>query len=137
MTSVNFWPILVASVAAFAIGSLWYSPVLFGRQWMTLSGITDADIAASSTKGMWKFYVIQFISTLVTFSILAFIIAAVGGQTAGDGIFFAVLAWIAFPAMGSVSGILWEKKPIKLVLINTLSTLVCWIVAGAIIGSWK
>ena len=64
MTSYDFWSILVAAIVAFAIGSLWYSPLLFGKEWMALSGISTSD--ASSTKGMWKLYVAQFITTLVT-----------------------------------------------------------------------
>jgi uncharacterized protein DUF1761 len=137
MTSFNFWPILIASVVAFAISALWYSPVLFGKEWMALSGISDSDVTESSRKGIWKLYVIQFITTLVTFSVLAFIITTVNGRTAGDGIFLAFLAWLGFPAMGAIGNIMWNKQPVKLALITTLATLICWMIGGAIIGAWR
>lgn len=137
MTSFNFWPILIASVVAFAIGALWYSPVLFGKEWMALSGISDADVTESSKKGMWKLYLTQFVTTLVTFSILAFIITSIGGATAGDGIFFAVLAWVGFVVTHAIGNVIWTKQPLKLALINTLGTLVCWVIGGAIIGAWR
>ncbi len=136
MTTFSFWPILIASIIAFGTGALWYSPVLFGREWMALSGITDADVNESSKRGIWKLYVIQFITTVITFSVLAFIVTAVSGRTAADGVFLAFLAWLGFPAMAAVGNVIWNKQPIKLALITTIGTLVSWIVGGAIIGAW-
>jgi hypothetical protein len=33
MSAVNIWAVLVAAVSSFALGGLWYSPVLFGKAW--------------------------------------------------------------------------------------------------------
>jgi hypothetical protein len=34
--------IILAAVCAFAASSLWYSPVLFGRQFLALTGVTTS-----------------------------------------------------------------------------------------------
>jgi hypothetical protein len=128
---------LIASVVAFIIGALWYSPILFGKEWMALSNISEADITESSKKGMWKLYVIQFIATIITFCVLGFIVKTVNGSTAGDGAFLAFLAWLGFPAMLEVGNVMWSKRPLKLALITTFATLVSWVVGGAIIGAWR
>ncbi len=137
MATVNFWPILVASVVAFIISALWYSPILFGKEWMALSKISAADVEASKAKGMWKLYLIQFIVTLVTFSVLGFIITAAGPMSASDGAFLGFLAWLGFVATTAIGGMLWENKPLKLVLIQTISMLLNLVIGGSIIGVWR
>ncbi len=137
MNPVSIWPVIVASLAAFGIGSLWYSPFVFGKQWMALSGIKASDMTEESKRGMWKLYAIQFATSVVTFGIIGFFVAAIGGGTAGDGAFLGLLAWIGFPAMAAIGEALWTKKPWKLALITLSCTLISWIVGGAIIGGWR
>jgi hypothetical protein len=38
MSAVNIWAVLVAAVSSFALGGLWYSPVLFGKAWNREAG---------------------------------------------------------------------------------------------------
>ena len=41
LTNVNWTAVIVGAVAAFALGSLWYSPKMFGAIWMKGIGITE------------------------------------------------------------------------------------------------
>lgn len=136
MITVNFWAILVAAIVSFAIGALWYSPILFGKEWMTLSKMTAADIAAAKAKGMWKGYVIQFVVSLISFLVLGFLVSATSGMTASDGAFLGFLAWLGFSATEAAGRVLWERKPMKLVLINSVCVLLSLVIGGAIIGAW-
>lgn len=137
MSSINFWPILVSSVVAFGIGALWYSPILFGRDWMELSNMSEKDIEESSARGMWQLYIYQLILTIVVFGVLGFLIANFGVRTAGNGAFMAFLAWLGFALTQDLGELLWRKTPLKLVLISTICTLITWMIGGAIIGAWK
>jgi hypothetical protein len=136
MENINLWSILVASVVAFVISSIWYSPILFGKEWMTLTGISDDDVQAAKSKGVMKFYVLQFIFTILNFCVLGFAMSAIGTSTGSDGAFLGLLAWVGFVLPIGASNIMWEKKPFKLVLINTISMLLTFVVGGAIIGAW-
>ena len=40
LSTANWLAILIAAVAYFALGSVWFS-VLFGKQWMALNGIPE------------------------------------------------------------------------------------------------
>ncbi|MDE1975202.1 MAG: DUF1761 domain-containing protein [Patescibacteria group bacterium] len=132
MTYISFWPVLVAAIVAFAIMSLWYSPMLFGKEWMTLSKID----APGSSKGAWRLYIIQFIAMLVTFAVMAFIESTSMTLSSGDGAFIAFLIWLGFIAAGNTGELMWQKKPFKLVLIESIGTLISLMVGGAIIGAW-
>jgi hypothetical protein len=137
MYTINFWPILVAAVVSFGIGALWYSPVLFGKEWMSLTKMSAADMESAKARGMWKAYVAQFVAILVTFLVLGFLTTATNTMTSGDGAFLAFIVWLGFVATDAVSALLWERKPFKLVLISSIGTLVSLVIGGAIIGAWR
>lgn len=137
MHIINIWAIIVAAIVAFVIGSVWYSPILFGKEWMALTNVTEKDVAAAKAKGgMWKLYVIQIIMTLITYGVLGFIIAVASGATAADGAFMGFLVWLGFSLADIISGSLWERKPLRLVLIQGAYSLLTLVIGGAIIGVW-
>ena len=41
--SMNWVAIMVAAFVAYVGGAIWYLPVMFGRTWMGLVGIKEAD----------------------------------------------------------------------------------------------
>ena len=43
-TDVKLWAVLVAAVASVMIGSIWYSPPVFGTTWMKLAGIREKNM---------------------------------------------------------------------------------------------
>ncbi|MEK7501597.1 MAG: DUF1761 domain-containing protein [Patescibacteria group bacterium] len=137
MQTINFWPILVASIVSFGVSALWYSPIFFGKEWMSLVKLTDTDITEARSKGIWKLYIIQFIMTLVSFFVLAFVIVSTGARGGSNGAFMGFLVWLGFVATGAVSGLIWEKYSFKLMLIDTVSILVTLVIGGAIIGAWR
>ena len=57
---INLVAVIIATVLAQAVGFLWYSPVLFGKRWMSLMGISN-----ESKKGMGKIFVISILSSLI------------------------------------------------------------------------
>ena len=67
---LNWWAILVATAAAFALGGLWYGPV-FGKAWMAALGKTEDDIQPSATP-----FVVSFFTALITTVVLASAMAA-------------------------------------------------------------
>lgn len=137
MHTVTFWPVLVAAIAAFIVSALWYSPILFGKEWMALTKMSAADMAAAKAKGVWKLYVVQFIVSLVTFGVLAFLVGSSSAAGASDGAFLGFIAWLGFIATALVGGMLWEKKTFKLILIQGVCTLLTLVIGGAIIGGWR
>jgi Na+/glutamate symporter len=50
---VNYLAILVCGVVFMVLGALWYSPILFGKKWMTFIGKSEEEIKEQSA-GDWK-----------------------------------------------------------------------------------
>ena len=113
MRPFEWLPSLIAALSAFALGGLWYSPVLFGKAWQREAGISDERLAAAN-KGM--IFGVSFLLCLVAavaFSMVigteaSFFMAFHSGVGVG-------LAWVA-TSFGV--NYLFELKSLKLWLIN-------------------
>jgi hypothetical protein len=136
--SINLLSVVVAAVSSMALGALWYSPVLFGKQWMALKGMTNMskEKMEEMKKAAGKGYVAQFIAALITAYVLAYVMAFGGELTAWGGIQGGFWAWLGFVATFSYGQVLWEGMSQKLWILNNAYNLVSLCLMGAIIGAW-
>jgi hypothetical protein len=94
---INILAVLVAAIATFAIGALWYSPFLFGKQWIAFNGVTPDKIEAMR-KGAAKAYGISFLCYLVLAAVFAILIRMVHLQTVVGGAKMGGMLWVGFVA---------------------------------------
>ena len=135
---VNYLAVLVAAVVMFAIGGLWYSPVLFARRWMVLMGKSEQEFkAAAATTSMPLLYIGAFICELIAVWVLAIVINHFSYASALRGAEVAVLCWIGFTGATSFVNALFSMQPKPLWLINSAYYLVSFVIAGAILGAWR
>lgn len=131
MAQVNYLAVLAAAVSAFLLGGLWYSPLLFGKRWMQLTGIT-AERAAEANQA--KVFGISFVWALLGALVFAMFLGpapAPGFATAAG--FSAGLFWVA----GSFAiNYQFEQKPAGLLLINGGYNTVQYTLFGVILGLW-
>jgi len=45
MLKINYLAVIAAAIAAFVVGALWYSPLLFGRTYMEVRGLNPSALA--------------------------------------------------------------------------------------------
>src|SRR4051794_2768921 len=75
MPQVNWLAIIVSAIAMFGLGALWYSPMLFARQWAKAAGI---NMEAMPRQGIPLVMVGAFVLTLLMAANLAFFIQGQG-----------------------------------------------------------
>ncbi len=135
---VNYLAVLVAAVASYTLGALWYSPFLFGKLWMSLSGFSEDKLNQMKEKtNLKQSYALGFISTLLSAMVLAYFMDLTGLFGLGSGILLGVLAWLGFTATTEVGGVLWEQKSWKWFLLQTGHSLAGLVVMGLVLGAWK
>lgn len=134
MQQINYITLLISALVGFGIGSFWYSPFLFGKEWMEGRNISKDDI---KTNSVFRSYIVQFISSVITFFVLGFIINSVGVTNSSEGAFIGALAWLGFIIPTSISGLLWKKESWTLFLIDTVYYLLILTIGGAILGAWR
>ena len=141
MVNINWIAVIVAAVAHFVIGFLWYS-VFFMKPWMKEMGLAKLSPKQrkEGMKEMPKNMAINFVTLLVTAWVLSYVIAYAGAfyKVTGlqAGIQSAAWVWLGFYATTLVNQVLWEKRSWKLYGINVSHHLVGLLAMGAILGAW-
>ena len=132
---VNLIAILVASILGMAVGSIWYSPVLFGRPWMQATGITEEESKAMMAKGLWKYLLAGFFAHFITLYVLAhfLVIADAFDGTSAIGAAFWITVLVAAHAAHAV---MWEGRNFKYYLINVGYAAVVLIGGGSVLEYW-
>jgi hypothetical protein len=131
--SVNYLAVLVAGVAYMMLGSVWYSPILFGKAWMRGVGKTQEQVAADfkPINYVWAF----ICSLIICYGIARFMVWS-GGDSIKDGVMVGLLAGISFVLATFWVNDTFETRNRGLTIINVLYHLVGLIIAGIIIGWW-
>ncbi len=129
-------PILVAALAAFLIGALWYSPVLFAKAWVRANGYTPEKLAAMQANA-GRAYAGSFVAFLVMASVLGLLLRHIGADSIADGAGWGFHAWLGFALPIGFTANLYSDKPAAAFLIDAGYQLVYMTVMGAILGSWQ
>ena len=124
---VNLVAVGLAGVSAFIVGGLWYG-VLFAKQWQQLVGLSDKEVARGAVRVFGGSLVLSLIMALN----LAFFI---GNQGAAFGLFAGLAAGIGWVAMAFGVNYLFERRSIKLYLINAGYNVITFGLMGVIIGA--
>jgi len=130
LESINYFAVLVSALSAFIIGGLWYS-VLFAKSWMVENGFDEEKLKNGN---MGLIFGGSFIFSLIISFVLVLFLGperdALFGATAG---FMVALFWVA-TAMGITY--LFERKSLKLFLINAGYHVITFTIMGVILGAW-
>jgi hypothetical protein len=130
--SVNWLSVIVAGLVSFGIGSLWYTPVLFGKAWSKEVGINEEKARSANMPLIFgTSFVLQFIAALALDIFLGKDATVAGGLVAGGLI---SIGWVA-TSYGTTY--LFSQKTLKLFLIDAGYYLVLFLSMGAILGAWK
>ena len=134
---LNYLHVLVVTVAGFMLGWLWYG-VAFGKAWMAEMKITPEMAAAEQAKGgMAGFLIKGFAYTLVSTFGLAALIAAHGAPNWKHGAAFGLFVGLVGPVMRMLNGAVYEKRSLKLQVINASHEVALYALQGAILGAWN
>ncbi len=132
LSSLNWIAVLVATVAYFILGALWYSPLMFSNIWMKLRNISEEDIDKPNP----VIFLYSFILQLIAVITLALFMSAMNADGALNGaiIGFGAGAGILFTLAGT-TGIFTELK-MKLHFLDSGYHVVGMTLAGLILGWW-
>ena len=135
MLPVNYVAVLVAAVAVFVLGWLWYSPLLFYKPWMRLRGM-DPVAAMAGAKMPGGKLVIELARCLVLAYIIARFVALLGVTSWMNAVHFGFFLWIGFPVILLTGSVLWENIPWKVAAIHAGDWLVKLVVISIIVSVW-
>lgn len=135
--NVNFWAVLVSALVSMVIGSVWYGP-LFGKKFMVAMGMDKwtPEHQVKMRKSMGLSFTLQFLASLVMFTVLAFFIG-MGGElsTLRSWLLVPLIFWIGFVVPVKLGDAIWGGSW-TLFWLAVSNMLVTLLVGGVIIGAW-
>jgi hypothetical protein len=137
LDNINILAVIVSGAIFFVLGALWYSPLLFAKQYMRLRGVSSASELQS--QGQSLDYAITFVAELATALALAVIVRNSGATQFVDGILVGLgvglgiagtstLVFAIFSVSGQSKG-LW--------LLNAGYILLAFAIMGVILTLWR
>ncbi|WP_022887099.1 DUF1761 domain-containing protein [Glaciibacter superstes] len=133
---INYWAVILATLSSMIVGSIWYTPKVFGNYWMKMSG--------SKPSGKTSDAVIPIVVTLLVSFITAWVLAGAayiawdfyGGNFLVNAIVTALMLWAGFTAARFVTHDAFDQRPGGLTILNISHELVTVVIMAIIIGVW-
>ncbi len=128
MPAVNLIAVAAAVVAALVIGSLYYSPMVFGKRMETLNKTPLVPRTPQQAVG------IQVVFSLIAMLVLAVLISMSGQKGLAGGATVGFWAWLLV-VMADAGQTNFTGRPWSLWILDSGNWLLTFLVAGAVIGA--
>lgn len=132
MWDISWIAMLVAAIAGFMVGGLWYGP-LFGKPWMAETGITEEEARKSN---MPKLFGTVFVLNLFAAFILGHVLATYGNPGLATSVMIGGGIGLGFVATSIGVNYLFSRNSMRLFLIDAGYWTVIYSVMGAIFGAF-
>jgi hypothetical protein len=136
LSHANYWAILVATLAYFVLGSLWFS-ALFGKVWSKEVEKHGVKINEPAKSDIAKKMLQTFTCNALAAISIAYVIFATGAPTWLAGAKLGLLCGIGFAAVGISIAYTWESRSAKLLAIDCGYAVAGITICGIIIGAWQ
>ena len=126
--------ILIATVAAMAVGAAWYGTL--AKAWMTAAGLSAEAVKEGESPVIYAVAAAAHLVMAWVLSGVIFHAAGADGVSIGDGVVSAFLAWLGFAAVPLVVTHRFQMRPWSLTALDAGHYLAVLVVQGAILGWW-
>ncbi len=130
--AVNWVTVFAAAIASFVVGMIWYSPAMFGKQWMKMMGITPKEMK-SGQKEMGPTMVKGFLLGLIQVFVLAQVFGWIVVSNLVDAVIIAGWVWVGFMATIAMMGVIYERKSMDWFFISAGYQLASILVAAIVL----
>jgi protein-S-isoprenylcysteine O-methyltransferase Ste14 len=131
---INIWAVLLATLSSMVVGSVWYTPKVFGNYWMRVAKVTPSGDAKDAVTPILVTLVVSFVSALVLAGSAAISQHFYGGNFLVNTLVTAVILWAGFTAARFITHDAFEGRPAGLTALNCAHELVTLTVMALIIG---
>ena len=132
---INWLAVIVAGIAYFMLGGLWYSKVLFGAKWAALQKIDMNDPNVKKGVATMTFY--SFLLMLLTVIGLAIFVVRLDLTMISSGVKLGLVTGLFFSVTAVSISFLYERKPSALYFISGGYQLAGNIIAAIILVAWR
>jgi hypothetical protein len=133
---INYLAVVVAAVAAFALGGVWYSPLLFAKLWVNAHGYSEEQVKAMQ-KSAGKAYGVSLVCQWLIALAITVLVGYLHLERLAQGVKLSLLVWVGFALPLGLMANMFSEKRITVFYIDTGYQLVYLLIMGAIITAWQ
>jgi len=133
---INYWAVLVATLAAAIVGSVWYMPKVFGSRWRRLAQVRDPETSSEAWLPLLVSIVLSFLLAWVLAGSVAIAWHFYGGGYLWSALVTAVTLWAGFTAGRFIVHDVFVGRPSQLTVLNIAHELLLVLVMAVVIGVW-
>lgn len=130
LSEINYLAVVVAALAFFAWGAIWYAPPFMGKTWQKAVGLTEEQLRPNP---------MVFLGTYIAYFLMAVTLAAIARSTGasefGDGLILGLFVGIGIVAAGIWVGGMYEHR-MNLAWINMGNAVIGTIIMAVIVTVW-
>ncbi|MFJ4998369.1 DUF1761 domain-containing protein [Microbacterium sp. NPDC088619] len=133
---INYWAVLLATASSMVVGTIWYSPKVFGTRWSKLANVDMDRPGSSATMAIITTVLVSFATAWVLAGASAIAWHFYDGSFFWAAVVTGVLLWAGFTAARFITHDAFEGRPTALTTMNIAHELVTIAVMALIIGVW-
>ena len=133
---INYIAVLLATLSSMIVGSIWYTPRVFGNYWMKQSGVTPSGNSRDAIRPIAITVVVSFITAWVLAGAAYLSFDFYGGSFLVNSLLTGLILWAGFTAARFITHDAFDKRPVGLTVLNVAHELVTILIMALIIGVW-
>lgn len=131
---INVLAVIIATLSTMVVGTIWYTPKVFGNYWMRTANVSPSGDGKDAVKPILITVVVSFISAWVLAGSAAIAQEFYGGNFLLNTLITAVILWAGFTASRFATHDAFEGRPAGLTILNSVHELVTFVVMALVIG---
>ena len=132
-TTINWLAVITATVSAFLLGGVWYSPAMCGRFLPQL--MAGVESRTGTSRNIAAIFVAAFILLWASAAFLAGLLGPVATAREGMDVGLAIGLFFVFPPLAIAA--IFGSHPVRMVFITGGYFVVCFGVMGLILGALR
>lgn len=131
---VDYLAVVLAALSTMVVGSVWYTPKVFGKTWIKLAKLDEKKMKEAGPYPIVVTLIVSLISAYVLAHIAYLSNQFFQNSFLEDSLMTAFWVWLGFVASRFITHDAFEIRRKKLTVINISHELVTFMVMGLIIG---
>ena len=133
---INYLAVILATLSSMIVGSIWYTPKIFGNYWMRAANITPSGKASDAVRPIVITVIVSFITAWVLAGATYISFDFYGGSFFWNAVITAILLWAGFTAARFITHDAFDNRPAGLTILNIAHEFVTLVIMAIIIGVW-
>ena len=133
---INYFAVILATLSSMIVGSIWYTPKVFGNYWMRAANVTPSGKASDAVRPIVITVIVSFVTAWVLAGAAFISWDFYGGSFFVNTLVTALILWAGFTAARFITHDAFDGRPTGLTVLNVAHELVTIVIMAIIIGVW-